>query len=215
MFRNDRFGPPRGIKDRVREWGENSLNIRPIVIILILIILASFYGGFELSKSRYQYQAPAYSPGVSSPEISFNPGNIDRSVAPCYTCHDREIIERLHIVEIIAEIDLSRDRQPTLCTSCHGQKVHTIHRDLLKKNSITCQSCHEEEGEIKGIEIPPGRIIVCVICHGDGNYLEIHERRCDYCHIINLKETHLDLLKDWSSIYPQFVRINSTEMENN
>jgi len=142
----------------------------------------------------------------------------------CLRCHGD--VKEFHTPEAIYLIDLGRGRSPRLCTVCHGQKVHEIHRSLLDEKRIICNTCHNYRGKFIKPKAREGQLLVCELCHAKGNYITIHiegriledaevdeqwitERsghECDTCHVGAYETIHFDVLAAWRERIKELLR---------
>jgi hypothetical protein len=88
--------------------------------------------------------------------------------------------------------------------------VHNIHLNALEAKQIICETCHDYRGEFSKPEAGPGQLLVCEVCHSNGNYIKIHiegnilenakidskwitqgtGHQCDTCHIGEFANIH-------------------------
>ncbi|GBE56605.1 MAG TPA: hypothetical protein ENH13_05145 [Euryarchaeota archaeon] len=141
---------------------------------------------------------------------------LDEKYQTCLKCHGD--VKVFHTAEIISEIDRSKGLNPRLCIVCHGTKVHKIHWDMVNDKYIACGTCHWQNGEFVKPATPPGKLVVCELCHAGGNYVKIHiegkvlegapldaewirkgtSHQCDTCHIGDYKTIHYSPLSSWN-----------------
>ncbi len=154
------------------------------------------------------------------PEI-FDVSEVDYSnllndkYATCLKCHGD--VKFFHTAEIISELDQQKGLTPRLCIVCHGTKVHEIHWDMLNEKYIACGTCHRRNGEFFTPATREGQLLVCELCHSNGNYVQIHiegnvledapiddewirtgtPHQCDTCHIGDYDTIHYSPLTAW------------------
>jgi len=112
----------------------------------------------------------------------------------CADCHGD--VSTFHQIETLVALDKQKGKSPRICTKCHGEKIHKIHEDKIENLGVTmCENCHSGEG---GFEVPkkkPGDLLVCEQCHSDGNYIKIHNAKCERCHYGKVLDIHKPLLE--------------------
>ena len=136
--------------------------------------------------------------------------------ATCLKCHGD--VKVFHTTEIISEIDRAKGFNPRLCIVCHGTKVHNIHWDMVNDKYIACGTCHWRNSEFVTPTTREGQLVVCELCHSNGNYVKIHiegnvledapidsewirpgkPHQCDTCHIGDFNTLHYNPLAGWN-----------------
>ncbi|MFQ5887973.1 MAG: hypothetical protein ACE5HY_04685, partial [Candidatus Hydrothermarchaeales archaeon] len=92
----------------------------------------------------------------------------------CTSCHDREKLVSFHYPEKIKLIDEYKNKTVRICTKCHGQVPHDVHRVILDRGGMTCQACHMRSGEFRVPKPKEGQLLICELCHSGGSYIRIH-----------------------------------------
>ncbi len=207
-------------------------------MLLLLILIISTQGceskGSDILEDKVERQIE-----TSAPEVTLTPRSptiqdkvietpqgelrvnsvwtslLNENYSTCIKCHGD--VRSFHTVEIIYRIDQLKGLKPRLCTVCHGQKVHNIHKAALEKTAIICETCHSYQGEFIKPEAGEDQLLVCEVCHSNGNYIKIHieglilenaqideewiSRReghqCDTCHIGDFEVIHFGVLSSW------------------
>jgi hypothetical protein len=141
--------------------------------------------------------------------------SLNEKYMTCLNCHGD--VKGFHTAEAISLIDERKGIKPRLCIVCHGQKVHTIHSEILDSEHINCDTCHFYKDEFVVPENREGQLLVCELCHSGGNYIKIHiegnvldgapidemwmnvgtKHQCDTCHIGDFKILHFEPLSSW------------------
>ncbi|MFQ5976118.1 MAG: hypothetical protein ACE5J5_07385 [Candidatus Hydrothermarchaeales archaeon] len=55
---------------------------------------------------------------------------------------------------------------------------HTAHKAKLETGSMKCETCHVVGGEFQTPVPRPGEVLVCELCHSEGNFITIHIDGC-------------------------------------
>lgn len=112
----------------------------------------------------------------------------------CLMCHDLEQTRSFHFVERIMDIQDAKGLRRRICTNCHGppedpstaipdpskpypsddSHPHRVHQAKLDANAITCGACHEYKGEFRYPKPKEGQLLVCELCHANGNFITLH-----------------------------------------
>jgi hypothetical protein len=140
---------------------------------------------------------------------------LNEKYSTCLECHGD--VKVFHTTEILYFIDTEKGVKPRLCIVCHGQKVHTVHLNVLDSQKIICETCHMQKGVFVVPQTGEDQLVVCEVCHAQGNYIEIHiegsilkgapidenwitqrsGHQCDTCHIGEFGTIHFDPLSEW------------------
>jgi hypothetical protein len=141
--------------------------------------------------------------------------HLNEEYVTCLKCHGD--VKSFHTAEAISIIDERKGINPRLCIVCHGQRVHTIHWEILSSEYIICDTCHGYQDEFVVPEAQEGQLLVCELCHSGGNYIKIHiegnvledapidekwmkdgsSHQCDTCHVGDFETVHFDPLSSW------------------
>lgn len=178
----------------------------------------------DTASQSSNIEAPA---GETKEEVKEEAGaeqsfSIEKDITPlCISCHgngDIAFVKSFHYPAKIMKIDEEKGIKPRICITCHGQKVHEVHRIKLEKGDIICDTCHKIKGEIIKPEAKEGMLLVCELCHAKGNYIEIHiggnilkyapidekwkksyelNNTCKICHFGKLSFIHKNVLERW------------------
>ncbi len=111
----------------------------------------------------------------------------------CLMCHDLEQVRGFHYPERIMQIEEAKGQRRRICINCHGppedsisipdpskpypsddSHPHRVHQTKLDTNEITCETCHEYQGKYRFPKPQEGQLLVCELCHADGNFITIH-----------------------------------------
>lgn len=158
---------------------KTSVKLGIIAIFSILLIGIAYQSG----TAHYKDELRALEEDIAAKNTTLT--NIEAEIASlgtgievsaefCTSCHDKAHLTDFHYPTKIKLIDESRNRTARICTKCHGQVPHDIHRRLLEDKKITCQACHIRDGEFRVPKPKRGQLLVCELCHADGSYIRIH-----------------------------------------
>ncbi len=114
----------------------------------------------------------------------------------CADCHGD--VSTFHQIEKLMKVDKAKGIEPPrICTTCHGEKIHKIHERKIEERGVEmCKFCHmTKEGDFRVPQKRPGDILVCQVCHFDGNYIKIHKAKCERCHYGKANEIHKPILE--------------------
>lgn len=130
----------------------------------------------------------------------------------CADCHGD--VSVFHEIAMLQKLDEQKGiTPPRICTNCHGKKIHKIHERKIQALGVSmCKTCHmTEEGEFRVPEKRPGDILVCQVCHFDGNYIKIHKAKCERCHYGKVLDIHKPLLEKRYQEIQNLVKENQSQ----
>jgi len=172
----------------------------------------------EKAAPAEEAQLPAQKSGI----ISF-----------CVSCHGE--VKGFHYPAITRAIDIAKGVNPRTCISCHGQKVHEIHKKKLDASVILCDTCHKMGDEISKPKAEKGMLLVCELCHAKGNYIGIHiegnilkdapleekwiksyalDNDCSVCHFGEYSFIHANAIGRWREKIDNISRLDEIEPLN-
>ncbi len=114
----------------------------------------------------------------------------------CPDCHGD--VSGFHEIALLQKLDEKKGIDPPrICINCHGEKIHKIHEKKIQNLGVTmCKTCHmSKSGDFRVPEKRPGDVLVCQLCHFDGNYIKIHKAKCERCHYGKVLDIHKPLLE--------------------
>ncbi len=146
----------------------------------------------DLDLEIARLSKPGETPVTIPPEKRTTPQTPAETVN-CLLCHDLEQLKTFHFPERIMKIEAAKGMRQRICINCHGPTAegtgtpdpedpypgdnshpHRIHQSKLDSGEITCKTCHEYEGEIRFPKPKDGQLLVCELCHANGNFITIH-----------------------------------------
>ncbi len=152
-----------------------------IVIFSVLLIARSYQLGVEKTEIKVQdMEDEIINKNVELGRINSQIFELEAAVAPqvpaefCMSCHDRGKLVSFHYPSKIKLIDEYKNKTVRICTKCHGQVPHDVHRVIMDRGGMTCQACHMRNGEFRVPMPKEGQMSVCELCHSDGSYIKIH-----------------------------------------
>ncbi len=112
----------------------------------------------------------------------------------CLACHDLEQTRSFHSVQRIFAIQEKKNLRIRICVNCHGppgnssspipnasqpypsddSHPHVVHHLKLDAGDMTCGTCHVYNGEYRYPKPKNGQLLVCELCHANGNFITIH-----------------------------------------
>ncbi len=130
----------------------------------------------------------------------------------CADCHGD--VSVFHEIAMLKKLDEKKGiTPPRICTNCHGKKIHKIHERKIQNLGVTmCKTCHmTKEGDFRVPQKRPGDILVCQVCHFDGNYIKIHKAKCERCHYGKVLDIHKPLLEKRYKEIQSLIKENQSQ----
>jgi len=191
-----------------------------IVIFSVFVIVRSYQVGGEQTAIKVQdMENKIINQKVKLDIINSQIYELEATVAPqipsefCISCHGRGKLASFHYPSKIKLIDEYKNKTVRICTKCHGQVAHDVHRVIMDRGGMTCQACHMRNGEFRVPMPKEGQLLVCELCHSNGSYIKIHidgeiigngdvdeewrktrpkRLTCTNCHMGSVVQIHID-----------------------